>query len=158
MIDRLRKQLVALRAAAPDRGASSARSQRSPRASRACSAHRAATIRAAHFATVKLHMATPPAGRAEEEDDGPLHGLGVAFRWIGIGAIYAVALGMPCSPLVRARLVPRPRPRAAAARKRCSAGLELGRLALGEDAERRLATGSSPNSGFTQPVVSARDS
>jgi hypothetical protein len=24
-----------------------------------------------------------------------LHGLGVAFRWIGIGAVYAFALGTP---------------------------------------------------------------
>jgi hypothetical protein len=58
---------------------------------------RAATIRAAFFATVKLHMETkqavaPP---VEEQEDGPLHGLGVAFRWIGIGAVYALALGAP---------------------------------------------------------------
>jgi hypothetical protein len=58
---------------------------------------RAATIRAAAFATVKLHMETPPPATppAEESGTGPLHGLGVAFRWIGIGAVYALALGTP---------------------------------------------------------------
>ncbi len=30
-----------------------------------------------------------------EDEDGPLHGLGVAFTWIGIGAVYALALGTP---------------------------------------------------------------
>jgi hypothetical protein len=63
---------------------------------------RAATIRAAYFATVKLHMetraATPPP--VEKSGDGPLHGLGVAFRWIGIGAIYALALGTPLVLLI----------------------------------------------------------
>src|SRR5262245_12132636 len=60
--------------------------------------NRAATIRAAQFATVKLHMETPePAVPPAEEGSGagPLHGLGVAFRWIGIGAVYALALGTP---------------------------------------------------------------
>jgi hypothetical protein len=63
---------------------------------------RAATIRAAHFATVKLHMKTPPPATppAEESGTAPLHGLGVAFRWIGIGAVYALALGTPLVLLV----------------------------------------------------------
>jgi hypothetical protein len=59
---------------------------------------RANTIRAAAFATVKLHMETPPKATpppAEGSENGPLHGLGVAFRWIGIGAVYALALGTP---------------------------------------------------------------
>jgi hypothetical protein len=59
---------------------------------------RAATIRAAYFATVKLHMETRKAAVAPvavKHDEGPLHGLAVAFRWIGIGAIYALALGTP---------------------------------------------------------------
>jgi hypothetical protein len=59
---------------------------------------RAATIRAAYFATVKLHMETPPKATpppAEQGGSGPLHGLGVAFRWLGIGAVYALALGTP---------------------------------------------------------------
>jgi len=57
---------------------------------------RAATLREAHYATVDLQLTTrkaaaaPPPGEA-----GPLHGLGVAFKWIGIGAVYAIALGAP---------------------------------------------------------------
>ena len=31
----------------------------------------------------------------ESHGHGPLHGLGVAFRWLGIGAVYALALGAP---------------------------------------------------------------
>jgi hypothetical protein len=57
---------------------------------------RAATLRAAQYATVELQLQTPPAAPpAAEHGDGPLHGLGVAFRWIGIGAVYALALGTP---------------------------------------------------------------
>ncbi len=40
---------------------------------------------------------------------GPLHGLGVAFRWAGIGAVYALALGAPlvalAARLARGRIV-----------------------------------------------------
>jgi len=57
---------------------------------------RAATLRAAAFATVELRLQTPPREQPVAGDgDGPLHGLGVAFRWIGIGAVYALALGAP---------------------------------------------------------------
>jgi hypothetical protein len=34
------------------------------------------------------------------DGEGPLHGLGVAFRWIGIGAVYALALGGPVALLL----------------------------------------------------------
>jgi hypothetical protein len=63
---------------------------------------RAATIRSAFFATVKLRMETRRAAvaAAEKHDEGPLHGLAVAFRWIGIGAVYALALGTPLVLLV----------------------------------------------------------
>jgi Domain of unknown function (DUF4349) len=63
---------------------------------------RAATIRAAYFATVKLHMETRKAALAvpKKDENGPLHGLVVAFRWIGIGAVYALALGTPLVLLV----------------------------------------------------------
>jgi hypothetical protein len=61
---------------------------------------RAATLRAAQFATVELQLATPPKAAPEEHGDGPLHGLGVAFQWIGIGAVYALALGTPLVLLV----------------------------------------------------------
>ena len=56
---------------------------------------RAATVRAAHYATVDLQLATPEAAIPVHHGHGPLHGLGVAFRWIGIGAVYALALGTP---------------------------------------------------------------
>jgi hypothetical protein len=61
---------------------------------------RAATLRAAHYATVELRLATPPEAAPRQQNDGPLHGLVVAFRWIGIGAVYALALGMPFGLLV----------------------------------------------------------
>jgi uncharacterized protein DUF4349 len=56
---------------------------------------RAQTLRAAQFATVQLHLGTPQAAAKAKHGHGPLHGLGVAFRWIGIGAVYALALGGP---------------------------------------------------------------
>src|SRR3954451_20831082 len=57
------------------------------------------TRRTAHYATVNLHLATP-ATAAHATHHGPLHGLGVALRWIGIGAIYVLALGLPALLLV----------------------------------------------------------
>ena len=58
---------------------------------------RAATVREAHYATVELELTThrPSAAQPKHEGNGPLHGLGVAFRWIGIAAVYALALGTP---------------------------------------------------------------
>jgi len=56
---------------------------------------RAATVRSAHFATVRLALSTPTPKHARTHGHGPLHGLGVAFRWIGIGLVYALALGVP---------------------------------------------------------------
>ena len=55
----------------------------------------AAKIRAAHFATISLHLQTPAKAAPAAHGTGPLHGLGVAFRWIGIGAVYVLALGVP---------------------------------------------------------------
>ncbi len=54
-----------------------------------------ATLRETHYATVQLHLATKSAVTPKKHHHGPLHGLGVAFRWIGIGAVYAFALGTP---------------------------------------------------------------
>jgi hypothetical protein len=59
----------------------------------------AATIRAAHFATVSLHLQTPDKAAPAQRGHGPLHGLGVAFRWIGIVAVYVLALGAPLAVL-----------------------------------------------------------
>jgi Domain of unknown function (DUF4349) len=55
----------------------------------------AATLRAARYATVSLHLATPAPAEPKHHGHGPLHSLGVAFRWIGIGAVYGLALGVP---------------------------------------------------------------
>ncbi len=54
----------------------------------------AATVRSARYATVRLHLGTA-AAKAARAHHGPLHGLGVAFRWLGIGAVYTLALGAP---------------------------------------------------------------
>ncbi len=57
---------------------------------------RAATIHSASLATVNLELTTRPApAPAAQKGPGPLHGLGVAFHWIWIGAVYALALGGP---------------------------------------------------------------
>ena len=55
----------------------------------------AATRLKAHYATVDLHLETPVVTVVSKHGHGPLHGLGVAFRWIGIGAVYAIAIGGP---------------------------------------------------------------
>jgi hypothetical protein len=41
-----------------------------------------------------VHLATA-VPKPSTSHHGPLHGLGVAFRWLGIGAVYALALGAP---------------------------------------------------------------
>jgi hypothetical protein len=61
---------------------------------------KAATIRTTSYATVRLQLATKPAAAPAQHGHGPLHGLGVAFRWIGIGAVYALALGGPLVLLI----------------------------------------------------------
>jgi hypothetical protein len=60
----------------------------------------AATRRAAHFATVSLTLTTAHPAAVHKQGHGPLHGLGVAFRWIGIGLVYGLALGAPLAVLV----------------------------------------------------------
>jgi Domain of unknown function (DUF4349) len=55
----------------------------------------AATIRTAQLATVRLHVATPPPPAPVHHGHGPLHGIGVAAYWVGVGAVYAVAFGLP---------------------------------------------------------------
>lgn len=60
----------------------------------------AAKIRAAHFAAISLHLQTPAKAAPTHRGDGPLHGLGVALRWIGIGAVYVLVLGLPLVLLV----------------------------------------------------------
>ena len=55
----------------------------------------ATTIRTAHYATVSLHLATPPLTAPHKSAHGPLHWLLVALVWLGIGMIYVLVLGAP---------------------------------------------------------------
>lgn len=55
----------------------------------------ATTRRNAHYATVWLHLQTPIVTVAQKHKHGPLHGVGVALKWLGIGAVYALAIGGP---------------------------------------------------------------
>lgn len=50
--------------------------------------------RVAHYATVRLHLETPLVVTAKH-GHGRLHGVGVALGWLGVGAVYALALGLP---------------------------------------------------------------
>jgi hypothetical protein len=94
LIGRLQKQLRDLRAQEQTDAvkrqiaAITARIERLQRQERA-------TLRATHYATIQLHLATKSAVTPKKHHHGPLHGLGVTFRWIGIGAVYALALGTP---------------------------------------------------------------
>ncbi len=57
---------------------------------------RATTVKGAAYATVKLQVTTrKQAAAPPHEGPGPFHGLGVAFRWAGIVAVYALALAAP---------------------------------------------------------------
>jgi hypothetical protein len=51
--------------------------------------------RAAHWATIAVHVETPLVTVEERHGHGPLHGLVVTFTWLGIGAVYALAIGVP---------------------------------------------------------------
>ena len=54
----------------------------------------------AHYATVDLHLETPLVTIAPKHGHGPLHGVGVALTWLGIGAVYALAVGAPVAVLL----------------------------------------------------------
>jgi len=112
-IARLQKQLAALRAQpqTPETeqriAALVARIERLQRSE-------AALRRAAHYATVHLHIATALVVLKPKHGHGPLHGVGVALTWLGIGAVYALAVGTPVLVLLAltwfvARLVRRRR-------------------------------------------------
>jgi hypothetical protein len=60
----------------------------------------AATLRRARFATVALHVATAPPVQPVHHGHGPLHGIAVGAYWAGIGALYALAFGLPVAVLV----------------------------------------------------------
>ncbi len=99
LIARLQRQLAALRAQTQTTlvqrqvAALTARIERLQRSE-------ATTLRAAHFATVELQLTTgspppPPVRHAH----GPLHGLGIAFHWLWVGAVYVLALGAPLAAI-----------------------------------------------------------
>jgi hypothetical protein len=57
---------------------------------------RATTVRESRYATVNLHVTTRKAAVTPvAHEDGPFHGLRVAFEWIGIVAVYTIALATP---------------------------------------------------------------
>ena len=98
-IARLQKQLATLRAEPPSpEGARRilALETRIVRLQRG----EAATRLTAHYATVNLHLETPVVTTAPKHGHGPLHGVGVALTWLGIGAVYVLAIGAPVGVLL----------------------------------------------------------
>jgi hypothetical protein len=92
LIARLRKELAALRADSARAAQIAALTARIAALQRA----EAATRRSAHYATIRLHLETPaPPAPRSHHGHGPLHGVVVALRWLGIGAVYALAIGVP---------------------------------------------------------------
>jgi hypothetical protein len=59
----------------------------------------ATTRRSAHYATVQLHLTSAKAVVPHKQGHGPLHGVVVALTWLGIGAVYALAIGTPVAVL-----------------------------------------------------------
>jgi hypothetical protein len=59
----------------------------------------AATRLKAHYATVQLHLTSAKAVVPHKQGHGPLHGVVVALTWLGIGAVYALAIGAPLAVL-----------------------------------------------------------
>jgi Domain of unknown function (DUF4349) len=92
LIARLQQQLAALRLQPQDTQTErriTALTTRIERLQRG----RADTVRTARYATVDLQLTTAQPPAPVHHGHGPLHGLGIAFRWIGIGAVYVLALG-----------------------------------------------------------------
>jgi len=110
LIARLQRRLAALRA----EHASSARIAALTARIQALQRSEAATRRGAHNVSIRLHLATPAPPAPARHHRGPLHGVLVALRWLGIGAVYALAVGGPVLALLAlvwlaARLVRRRR-------------------------------------------------
>jgi hypothetical protein len=53
----------------------------------------------AHYATVQLHLTSVKAVVPAKHGHGRLHGVVVALTWLGIGAVYALAIGTPVAVL-----------------------------------------------------------
>ncbi|HST14903.1 MAG TPA: DUF4349 domain-containing protein [Gaiellaceae bacterium] len=98
-ITRLQKQLAALRAQ-PKSDANARRIASLVTRIENLQRGAATTRRNAHYATVYLHLETPLVVLAKPHKHGPLHGVVVALKWLGIGAVYAVAIGAPVGVLL----------------------------------------------------------
>ena len=93
-IARLQKQLTVLRAE-PKSPQNDRRIAALVKRVEALQRGAATTRRNAHYATVNLHLETPLVTVVEKHGNGPLHGVGVALTWLGIGVVYALAIGTP---------------------------------------------------------------
>jgi hypothetical protein len=93
-IARLQRQLADLRAQTPSEitaGRIVALESQIVRLQRA----EAGTRLKAHYATVHLYLTSAKAAVPQKHGHGPLHGVVVALTWLGIGAVYALAIGTP---------------------------------------------------------------
>src|SRR6476659_2679627 len=93
-IARLQKQLRDLRAQTPTTTTAKRIAALEAQISR-LQRDEAATRRTAHYATVQLHLTSGKAVVPHKQGHGPLHGVVVALTWLGIGAVYALAIGTP---------------------------------------------------------------
>jgi hypothetical protein len=94
-IARLQKQLTGLRAQSPTFETTRRIASLTARIAQLQRA-RANTVRTAQFATVRLHLATPPVQPATQQTQrSPFHWLVRALVWLGIGTIYVLVLGFP---------------------------------------------------------------
>ena len=112
-IARLQKQLAELRAQTPSPTTDARVAALESQITR-LQRDEAATRRTAHYATVQLHLTSAKAVVPQKHGHGPLHGVVVALTWLGIGAVYALAIGTPIAVLallvwLAARLVRRRR-------------------------------------------------
>jgi hypothetical protein len=98
-IARLQKQLGELRAQTPSKAIAARIAALESQIVR-LQRDEAATRRTAHYATVQLHLTSAKAVVApHKHGHGPLHGVVVALTWLGIGAVYALAIGTPLAVL-----------------------------------------------------------
>ena len=97
-IARLQKQLADLRAQTPTATTPARIAALEAQIARLQRAE-AATRQTAHYATVQLHLTSAKAVVPPKRGHGPLHGVVVALTWLGIGAVYALAIGTPVAVL-----------------------------------------------------------
>src|SRR5262249_5453650 len=96
LIARLQKQLASLRAVTVQTDATKTQIAQLTARIEGLQRGEASTRRTAHYATIHLSLTpalayVPP----KQHTHGPLHGVVVALTWLGIGAVYALAVGLP---------------------------------------------------------------